>query len=244
MRIAISGTSCIGKTTLIGEFLKNYPTFTSPKATYRDLIKNDTHSSKTNEENQWNILNSLIDNLVKYEKNDNVIFDRCPIDNLVYSLWKNAKSEISEEFIQKSIEVIRESLRKLDIIFYIPINSINKPVIEKRDKRDKRENNLQYITEIDNIFKEVYKTFSEENSPFCINDDKPAVIEIYGSVEERLSQISLYVKTDGTAYGEEDSLVNTQSILEMETLLNAQKLVAERAGIEDFKKSNKNIRLD
>ena len=36
MRIAISGTACQGKTTLIKDFLEQWPSYTTPKKTYKD----------------------------------------------------------------------------------------------------------------------------------------------------------------------------------------------------------------
>ena len=54
MRIAISGTACQGKTTLITDFLEQWPTYKTPKKTYRDIIKDNNldHSSKTNKKTQ------------------------------------------------------------------------------------------------------------------------------------------------------------------------------------------------
>ena len=59
MRIAISGTACQGKTTLIKDFLGQWPNYVTPKKTYRDIIKDNDldHSSKTNKKTQWEILN-------------------------------------------------------------------------------------------------------------------------------------------------------------------------------------------
>ena len=39
MRIAISGTACQGKTTLITDFLEQWPNYKTPKKTYRYVIK-------------------------------------------------------------------------------------------------------------------------------------------------------------------------------------------------------------
>ncbi|NDB80742.1 hypothetical protein EB155_12855, partial [archaeon] len=88
MRIAISGTACQGKSTLIKDFLEKWPQYTSPEKTYRDIIteKGLKHSSITNQETQWEILNFMIDELQKYSKEDKVIFDRCPLDNIIYSI--------------------------------------------------------------------------------------------------------------------------------------------------------------
>ena len=96
--------------------------------TNRSSCKTCSHSSKTTKETQWTILNHMIDEMQKYDKDDFVIFDRCPLDNLVYTLWSYHKntSDIDELFVEKCIPVIRESFRLLDIIFLVPITNVVK----------------------------------------------------------------------------------------------------------------------
>ena len=52
MRIAISGTASTGKTTLIKDMVKEWPTYTAPTKTYRDLLPKDKHSKSTTKELQ------------------------------------------------------------------------------------------------------------------------------------------------------------------------------------------------
>ena len=74
MRIAISGTACQGKTTLIKDFLDQWPSYKTPKKTYRDIIKDNNldHSSETNKKTQWDILNFMIEEQQKYRKGQNI----------------------------------------------------------------------------------------------------------------------------------------------------------------------------
>ena len=93
MRICISGPGCQGKSTLINDFLENWPSYTTPKKTYRDQLLKEKrkHSKYTDKDTQWAILNSMIDELHKHNEDSKVIFDRGPIDNLVYTLWAYSK---------------------------------------------------------------------------------------------------------------------------------------------------------
>ena len=106
MRIAISGTSNQGKSTLIRDFLLEWPTYKFVGNNYRELIDKEKipHSKSTTKESQWKILNCILDEMQKYTSKDNVIFDRCTLDNLVYSLWSFDKqtSNIDKEFIDIS----------------------------------------------------------------------------------------------------------------------------------------------
>ena len=81
MRIAISGASCQGKSTLIKDFLEEWTNYKTIEKTYRDVISDQglEHSSSTNKDTQWAILNFMIDELQKTNKSDNIIFDRCPL---------------------------------------------------------------------------------------------------------------------------------------------------------------------
>ena len=128
MRIAISGTACQGKYTLVKDFLDLWPSYKTPEKTYRSVLQenNLSHSSKTNKETQRKILDFMIEEQQKYRSSDNVIFDRCPLDNLVYSMWacEQNNSDIDEEFVSSCIPLVRESFRNLDIIFFIPITKL------------------------------------------------------------------------------------------------------------------------
>jgi len=144
MRIAISGTSCQGKSTLIKDFLEEWTNYKTITKTYRDIISEQglEHSSSTNKDTQWAILNFMIDELQKTDKSDNIIFDRCPLDNIVYSIWSEAKkdTDIDEEFIKKCLPLVRESLRSLDIIFFTPISKVAPVEVVEDDLRDADKN--------------------------------------------------------------------------------------------------------
>jgi len=219
MRIAISGTGCQGKTTLIRDFLDQWPSYTTSKKTYRDVIKDNnlSHSSKTNKDTQWDVLNFMIDELQKTTKGDKVIFDRCPLDNLVYSIWSNEKknSNITEKFIKKCMPLVRESLRFIDIIFFTPITKVAPVEIEEDDLRD---SDLDFIEEVDHLFKAVHRDHqTNAKSSFFVDDDKPAMLEVFGNRRERIEIIKLYLDKDG-------DFIQPGNILDEETLHEMEKM--------------------
>ena len=123
MRIAFSGTANTGKTTIINNFLAVWSQYKTPEKTYRDIIKekNLPHSSSTTTDTQWNILNFMIDQLQSYDKKSKVVFDRCPLDNLAYTLWAYDKGieGFDKKYVDKCITLTKESMRHLDIIFLL-----------------------------------------------------------------------------------------------------------------------------
>jgi len=214
MRIAITGSACQGKSTLIQDIIKEWPGFTTPEKTYRDELKSDSHSKYTTEDTQWSILNSMCDLQQKYRKGDSVIYDRCPLDNIAYSMWGNFHGKVSDEFVEKCIPIVRESMRAIDIIFFTPITKVAPVKIEDNDTR---ETDSLYIKEVDAILKNLFQQWKSDDTPFFIKDDKPAMIEIFGDPVQRIEMVKLYLDSDGDAM-KEGGIINPQEIEELEKL--------------------------
>lgn len=211
MRIAISGSGNQGKSTLIKDFLTEWSNFKTESETYRDKITSEKlpHSMETTKDTQWKILNHMIDEIQTFKEGDKIIMDRCPIDNLVYSLWAFEKGvgDIDKEFIDKCIPLVCESMRHLDIIFFLPITKAA-PVEIVEDGM--RETDPIYIKEIDNIFKMIGAQHHENNgrNPFFPKDDAPGWIEIFGSPEVRIAMIRQYLDVDGDLIGGTEESMN------------------------------------
>jgi len=203
MRIAISGTNNQNKTQLVADILTKWPNYTTPNTTYKDTIEQivsgfDNAPPEEREDIkscdiQWKILNDMLDTMQTYSEDDKVVFNRCPLDNFVYSLYLHDKepesSGIDNEFIEKCIPIVRESMRSLDIIYTVPITGAAESDYTTEDK------------EIDNLFLNMFKESQKETSTFFPGDDRPAVIEIFGSSEERLRMIEDYIDDSGELIG-------------------------------------------
>ena len=107
MRLAISGTAHSGKTTLLKSFLHTWRNYESPSTSYRDILKEKEldHSKGTTPKTQTVILDHLVDTVQGYKIDDNVIYDRCPLDALVYTLWAHEKGikDFDKEFVTNQI---------------------------------------------------------------------------------------------------------------------------------------------
>lgn len=218
MRIAITGTNGIGKSTLINSILSNWDCYSVPDTNYRDDIE-DRYTTDMSEKRQRSILDFMINQLKQYGVDDNVLLDRCPIDNLVYSLHGNAKGTISDEFIDKCSADIKESLRMIDLIFFIPITSQDSIDI-KSNITNKGDLSIEYVQEIDHLFKSVYRQWDNKESPFVDYEDKPHVIEVFGTPEQRLEMVKLYITESGGMY-ENSAILTPDEIVEMESLYAA-----------------------
>jgi len=202
MKIAFIGTQCNGKTTLINEFLKTWPMYKRPEKTYRDIIaeKKIKLNKKGDEKSQKCILNALIDEiqLASVSEEKHIVFDRCVLDNIVYSLWLNANQKVSDNFIIDSKFLATETLKSYDVVFYLPL----RPEIPL-EKRKGRDIDPIYRQEIDNIFKAIVSSYEKGKSAFLPKEDCPPLIALEGPPDTRIHQIKLYIQENGNAYGED-----------------------------------------
>jgi hypothetical protein len=222
MRIAFSGAACTGKTTTIQHFLGKWSTYNFIKSEYRKIIKDKKHSKNTTSSRQKKILDILCDEESKYTTSQKIVYDRCSLDNLVYSMWCYGKGMkgFTDKFIEESILKVRKSMQNLDIIFVCTRDLM--PPIEENGIR---ETDPEFIEETNNIFKAIIDKYKRgvDELPFFEPHNAPAIIDIYGQPHERLAQIAMYVTTEGDAFGEDQSLIDINELTQMQKLIGEQK---------------------
>lgn len=118
MRIAISGTHCVGKTTLIDEFLRAHLDFVHEPEPYTVLVENfgEEFSEEPRFEDFYRQLEFNIERLKQHTREERVIYERCPVDFLAYICVLDF---ISAESMLKQV---RESIQHLDLIVYLPLD--------------------------------------------------------------------------------------------------------------------------
>ena len=223
MRIGVSGTTKIGKTTYINDFLDIWSRYKLPEKTYNKVIEEDVqgknlHIGETTQDIQDKILNFMVKQHKKYRSSDMVIFDRCPLDNLVYTLWSNDKGIVDDKFVEKTIEKCRKSLARLDLILFLPITKAAPVQFEGT------EDEYVFMLEIDHLFKGIYQQWMN-NSDSTLFDprDKPAIIEIFGSQRERIELTRMYLNGDGEPIDATPTLEQLSEMGDMQKLIDDQK---------------------
>jgi hypothetical protein len=209
--ISVSGAQGVGKTTFINDFIATWPMYKTPERTYRDIIKERGLSinKETSKESQKIILDSIVESIDQYSRStDYVIFDRSPLDNLVYSLWalEHNKSDIDDEFISECIQVCRECLRKLDIMLFLPLTKYNS-VNDIEEVKETRDSDPVYQQEINTLFMGLRDLRERGDDAFFVREDCGPIIEVFGTPEERIEITKLYLRDDGNFYGDEDSML-------------------------------------
>jgi GTPase SAR1 family protein len=205
MKIALMGAQNTGKSTLVENLIRRWPVYKKPERTYRDIIKEQGIKLNKNgdKESQRAILNALVDEIqvACATEDKHLIFDRCTVDNIAYTLWHYAKDTpgFSREYVVDSQSIAALTLKYIDIIFYVPVRK-EIPLVA----RDGREIDLVYREEIDNIFDELVGSYETNTRAFFPTEDCPAVIRLEGPPDMWIPQMSLYIKDDGNGFGEED----------------------------------------
>ncbi|WP_299003016.1 ATP-binding protein [uncultured Shewanella sp.] len=186
MRIAISGTHCVGKTRLIDDLIIRYPEYQSMKEVYYELLDEEdgAFALEPTIDNMLKQLDASIEQLEQQDMEKNIIFDRCPLDFIAYAMHAAELDsidihchEISERFPQ-----VIEILNQLDLIVFLPMTE-QSPVFYA-------EENPEYRKAVDKYFKRLYR---DDELYLFPNYNQPKIVEIFGSPQERVEKMSTYL---------------------------------------------------
>ena len=118
MRIAVSGTHGVGKSTLIDEFLSMQPEFTHEPEPYTVLVEDfgEEFSDEPNMEDFRRQLDFNIDRLRQHAPGEKVIYERCPVDFLAYV------DALEPGSVEALLGPVAKAMQNLDLIVYLPLD--------------------------------------------------------------------------------------------------------------------------
>src|SRR6478672_9426616 len=115
MRIAVSGTHGVGKSTLIDAFLRRHPEFAHEPEPYAVMVE-DLGEEFSAEPCVEDFRRQLKFNIERLQNAcESVIFERCPIDFLAYI------HSLEPQSAEALVESTTEAMRQLDLIVYLPL---------------------------------------------------------------------------------------------------------------------------
>lgn len=188
MRIAISGSHSLGKSTFVKDFLKEHPDYAFEEEPYRALRHN--HDIKfAEDQTRHHImlqLNYCINQIKKYHPGDKVICDRCPADYIPYADYTAhyGRTDINKIFIESLYPLVRDSLQNLDLIVFIPISAEHPIELEDDGHRPTHD---VYREWVDGMFKKLYR---ENVNIIMPASNSPRLMEIVGDRQTRLKCIN------------------------------------------------------
>ncbi|PTT74856.1 MULTISPECIES: AAA family ATPase [unclassified Chryseobacterium] len=164
MRIAITGSHRVGKTTLAEEIADSLPDYEFINEPYLQLEEEGYLFSEIPTLDDYiEQFNFSVEQL--QNSGDNVIFDRCPLDLLAYVYAVGKKKNISDLY-----EEMAAAIAEIDFLVFVPIENVDLISCQESDLPNLRQ-------EVNDILEDWIGDFSNE------------VLEISGTLENRKKQI-------------------------------------------------------
>lgn len=197
MRIAISGTHSLGKSTFVRDFHNNHPDYIYENEPYRELMHHHEilfgdHQTQHHINLQ---LNHCLAHTKLYSPGDKVIFDRCPIDFIPYADYTAQKgsTDIDATYVKSLYHNVTSCLHHLDLIVFVPMSDAYPITLEDDGHRPVED---IYQTWVDKGFKKLYR---EQLHTIMPEKDAPLVIEITGPREKRIALLEKAIEKQNNA---------------------------------------------
>ena len=195
MRIAISGSHSLGKSTVVNDWVALNGDYIRKEEPYRVLSLRGPYEilfrdASTRLHNGIQMYYSISRLNRYFTPTEQVIFDRSPVDYIAYSQYtaNQRLTDIDDDFVLSMVSAARESLERLDILAFVP-QSDDWPVAMEDDGI--RPVDHSYRDEVDAIFKQIYRDGRFDIFP---KKSSPLLIELVGSPEHRLLQLAQAVE--------------------------------------------------
>ena len=171
MRIAVSGTHDVGKSTLIEEFLQTHTEFVFEPEPYTLLVEDfgEEFSEEPCVEDFLRQLEFNIARLQQHTLGEKIIYERCPIDFLAYI------DALEPRSVEAVLAPVSQAMQHLDLIVYLPLD----------DEQT-----------IESEYPKLQKAVDRRLSKMLLDDElgilKVPVVEARGSTAQRLRVVSEY----------------------------------------------------
>lgn len=164
MRIAFTGSHRVGKTTLAEEIAESLPDYEFINEPYLQLEEEGyLFSEIPTLEDYMEQFNFSVEQL--QNSDDNVIFDRCPLDLLAYIYAISKRKNISTLY-----EEMTTAIAEIDLLVFVPIEKVDLISCQESDLP-----NLRH--EVNDILEDWIGDFSNE------------ILEVSGTLENRKKQV-------------------------------------------------------
>lgn len=182
MRVAVSGTHCSGKSTLIDHFLIAHPDFAHEPEPYTVLQEDygEVFTADPSADDFYRQLEFNIDRLRRYQPSERVIYERCPIDFIAYLLALSDLRIDNEAtlLVERSFDMVKDGIELLDLIVFLPLDGMDSNGIFNAEDQELR-------IAVDGWLVDILR--GDDLNIFSCGH--PMILEARGSTEERLLQI-------------------------------------------------------
>lgn len=194
MRIALTSIPYINREKFFIDLKSTWPNYKLCDLGFSQVFSSQLTKEKLDEE-----LSHIIETYSKYNNplKDNVIFSISPIDFLVKIMFAVDDQWIEKELFNEYVEKICPLFDNIDVIYYLPISKFNKINIPDRVQLDEFCDS-KFLADMDNNIKDIIALFNIRlQNPFFDVENCPAVIEIFGTDEQKIQNVKMYLDTQG-----------------------------------------------
>ena len=198
MRIAVTGSHSLGKSTVVNDWVAKHPDYLREEEPYRALgLRGPYEILFRDASTRLHNGIQLYYNIARVHRHATsavkVVFDRAPVDYLAYSQFtaERGTTDIDERFVESMVPAVRESLDHLDILAFVPASK-EWPVEMEDDGI--RPVDYEYRDRVDAIFKQIYREGRYAVMPAA---NPPLLVELTGPREQRLEQLEAAIALRG-----------------------------------------------
>jgi hypothetical protein len=185
MRLAISGTHSMGKSTLLQDCASAFPDFTVESEAYRSLRAFHPEvpiglGKEADKHAMWLLTGDVMGKLLRHRRGERVFYDRGPADMIPYTLYaiRHGRTDLDQAFVDALTEVARIYCREfLEAILFLPMHRDHPIDFEDDGVRPTDEG---YREEVDADFKAFYAGL----------DLGIPILEVVGSRQQRIARIA------------------------------------------------------
>lgn len=185
MRIAISGTHRVGKTTLVEAFAAARPEYRVEPEPYVALV------NEWGEEFDDDLAFEAFERQLRYHgervstltSEPNVVFDRCAADFLAYMKASAVRELSGEQLPQEAIGIAQQALEEIDLIVHLPLR-LSRGLAADDEGESYRRRVDHYLDGL----------LAEDALGLFGNGSAPRVLELGGSTRRRLGRLLAYLE--------------------------------------------------
>lgn len=181
MKIAVSGTHCSGKTTLVEAFLAAHPTYHHEPEPYAVLVEDygEEFSAEPCADDFYRQLEFSVERLRAHSGDRLVVFDRCPADFFAYLLaLKDLKSDsVAVSLLEAALQLVLTSIENLDLVVFLPLEDEAGSEIPDEEQPELRSATDGWLSAFYN------------DDDFSISSRCAALIVVRGTVAQRLAKL-------------------------------------------------------
>jgi len=166
VRIAVSGTHCSGKSTLIEDFLAAHRNYAHEPEPYEMLeLYGEASAEEPDAESFYRQLELSVERLRRYPPGSRVIAERSPLDFIAYLLTLGDR-----ELVEPAMELAAGGMEHIDLLVVLPLNDADGIEAPESEYPELREAMNERLLEL-----------------IATGEFNVEVIELYGDPRERLA---------------------------------------------------------